>query len=120
MTNKPASAATTWARLFLQAFRKDELIPTRVVASAEGGVAICFVNGKKYADIECLNTGVILGVTSNSRDRPIVWKVEQSASGVALASQRIRKFINAPTPEKDANPPPIDPDWNCTSVRLLI
>jgi hypothetical protein len=32
----------------------DDLLPTRVVASAEGGVAICFMNDDKYADIEFL------------------------------------------------------------------
>src|SRR5689334_12172345 len=41
------------------------LTPYRVVPSAEGGVGICFASERRYADIEFLNTGDILAVTSN-------------------------------------------------------
>jgi hypothetical protein len=89
----PAEFAIMWAQVVMQQLQGDSLAPTRVVASAEGGIGICFVDGNRYADIECLNSGAILGVTSNKRARPIVWEIEQSARGVARASERIREFV---------------------------
>jgi hypothetical protein len=92
-TEAPSNVAIAWAHLVLQQLQTDGLLPTRVVASAEGGVGICFIDGSKYADIECLNSGAILGVTSDKRHRPIVWEVQQDAREIARAAQRIREFI---------------------------
>lgn len=89
----PSAAILAVARLILRQLETEALEPTRVVASAEGGVGLCFVDGDKYADIECLNSGEILGVVSNRRDRPAVWKIEPDASGFANAAARIRAFI---------------------------
>ena len=91
----PSEFASQWAQLVLQQLQAESLSPTRVVASAEGGIAVCFVDGSKYADIECLNSRTILGVISNKRDRPIAWEVEQDARGIARATARIREFILA-------------------------
>lgn len=89
----PSDFASQWARLVIQQLETESFQPARIVASAEGGIAVCFVDGNKYGDIECLNSGAILGVISNKRDRPIVWEVEQDARGVARATTRIRNFI---------------------------
>jgi hypothetical protein len=91
----PNDFALAWARLFLQQIQSDDFLPTGILASAEGGVGIYFVDGDKYADIECFNSGAILGVISNRRDRPVAWEVEQDESGLACASLRIRKFLDA-------------------------
>ena len=95
---KPSDYAIAWASTMLEQLLIDELPPTRVVASAEGGVAICFVNGDKYADIEFLNSGEILGVVSNRRDRPLAWEVDANSAGMAGACARIRDFIQPPAP----------------------
>lgn len=84
-----------WATTALTQLQADGLLPSRVVASAEGGVGLCFVDGIKYADIECLNSGTILGVISDKRTRPVVWEVDQSAGGIARASERIREFVGS-------------------------
>ena len=89
----PSELALAWANVVINQLCDDNLLPTRIVASAEGGVGICFVDGNRYADIECLNTGAILGVISNRSDRPIVWSVQQDARGIARASERIREFM---------------------------
>ena len=91
----PSESARLYAQLALNYLAVEELSPDRIIASAEGGVALCFELGEKYADIECLNSGEILGVLSNRRDRPDVWEIEQSTSGVASAAARIREFISA-------------------------
>jgi hypothetical protein len=80
----------------------DQTPPTRVVASAEGGVAICFVSSNKYADVEFLNTGEILGVVSNRHDTPIVWQIGQSPREFMAAAFRISRFIHSSAPSKDA------------------
>jgi hypothetical protein len=99
----PSDFATTWMHAIIQQLQADNLFPTRVVASAEGGTGICFIVGNNYADIECLNAGTILGVISNKRDRPIVWAIEQNARGLARASERIREFIVASQAHADAS-----------------
>lgn len=91
----PSQNALAWARIALQDLQQNEMRPTKIVASAEGGAAICFVEGNKYADLECLNSGAILGVTSNKHDRPVVWEIEPDARGIARAVARIREFIYA-------------------------
>jgi hypothetical protein len=49
--------------------------PTRVVASAHGGVVIYFVRAGKRADIECLNTGEIVATISENLTLPRVWEI---------------------------------------------
>lgn len=98
----PEPATQALASVMLQQLQADELPPTRIVASAEGGVAICFVSGDKYADVEFLNSGEILGVVSNRHDRPTVWPIDQSSRGLALAALRISNFIHPSSPPKDA------------------
>jgi len=94
IAENPSPKALTLAKFVFEQLQKDELSPSKTVASAEGGVAFCFVAGDKYADIECLNSGEILGVTTNRRDRPSVWEIQLNQSEVARATERIRQFIN--------------------------
>lgn len=89
----PAPIAQEWALITLAQLQADQFLPSRVVASAEGGVAICFSKDNKYADIEFLNSGEILGVISNRRDRPVAWEITASPSELARASVRIRHFF---------------------------
>jgi hypothetical protein len=100
---RPSEVAAAWASAMLRQLLIDSLLPTRVVASAEGGVAICFITGDKYADIEFLNTGKILGVISYRRDRPRAWEIEESALGIARASLRIREFLDASPPTENVS-----------------
>jgi hypothetical protein len=102
----PSRSAVIWARLVLQQLQADSVYPTRVVASAEGGIAICFVSGNQYSDIECLNTGTILGVTTNRRDRPIVWEIEHTSRGIAQACAKVRQFLYGPTASEDVSTRP--------------
>ena len=104
-TEPPSVNAQVLASIMLQQLQADQTPPTRVVSSAEGGVAICFVNGDKYADVEFLNTGEILGVVSNRRDTPTVWQIGQSSRDFALAALWISNFLRSPASSKDA------PQW---------
>lgn len=92
---QPNQISTAWATLVLQTFKDYSLVPSRVVASADGGIAICIVHGSKYADIECLNSGEILAVNSDTKNLPMVWEVKHKSSEIALSVSRIRQFIFA-------------------------
>jgi hypothetical protein len=97
-----SSSALECAREVLRQLEMGSLHPIKISNAAEGGVAICFANREKYADIECLNSGEILGVISNRRDHPIVWEVEPRSGGIAGAIARIREFLASP-PQEDAS-----------------
>jgi hypothetical protein len=97
-SDAPTSTALARARAILQQLETEGLEPTRVVASAEGGVAICFVNGDNYSDIECLNSEEILGVTSNRRDHPNIWEIDPNPSSYIQAVARIREFLHGQAP----------------------
>ena len=89
----PSLTAFDNATFIIQQLKNDELPPTRIVASAEGGIAFCFLSSKKYADIECLNDGAILGLVSDEYDRPAAWEISPDPDGIAAAAARIRQFI---------------------------
>ena len=93
----PEPATQTLASVMLRQLHAAELAPTRIVASAEGGIAICFVRGDKYADIEFLNSGEILGVASNRRDRPTIWSIDPGLRELASAILRISNFLHSPS-----------------------
>jgi hypothetical protein len=98
----PSPASLDWANAILETLQELGTVPSRVVTAVEGGVAVCFIKGDKYADIECLSNGLILGVTSNRHDQPTVWKIERRYQSMLEASDRIKVFMSNPT---DANVP---------------
>lgn len=89
----PSQSSIDWAAEVLGVFKDLSVAPAKVMPSAEGGVALYFVSDDKYCDIECLNTGEILGVVSNRHDRPIVWEVTHNVDSIAQAAIRIRQFL---------------------------
>ena len=70
------------------------LVPTRIVPSAEGGIAVCFVHGDRYADLECLNSGEILAVTYRGVAEPLVWEVAPESATLRTAIEHIRAHFN--------------------------
>ena len=68
------------------------LTPTKIVPSAEGGAAVCFINGAKYADIECFNNGTVLAVLSTGRGTPEAWEVGAVKTAIWNTLERIRDF----------------------------
>lgn len=69
--------------------------PTRIVPSVDGGIVISFFEGDLYADIECLNSGEILAVESNSYDQPEPWIVYPDHGNIKSTVGRIRDFFNS-------------------------
>lgn len=69
--------------------------PSRLAASAEGGITISFFQGKKYGDIEFFNSGEILALTSDRTGTPEVWAVTSDDVALANVLERIRDFVRA-------------------------
>jgi len=76
LDERPADGAILMANRVVDTLLEVGLIPDAIVPSAEGGVAICFVKVDKYADVECLNSGEILAVTSSRGVKPNVWSLD--------------------------------------------
>lgn len=89
----PKPIAFYWAAEVLEKLAEDMVRPSRVVATAEGGIAICFAKGDIYADVECFNDGTILGVVSDRRERPTIWEINPRTGDIPRAAARIRKFF---------------------------
>jgi len=69
--------------------------PSGITASAEGGIGIYFEHGHKYADIEVLNSGKLLGVTSDRSGTITPFEVPSSSEGYSQAITRVRGVFAA-------------------------
>lgn len=90
---QPTLLSVVWAKLALDELALMDFVPTKILASAEGGIGICFVAGSRYADIEFLNSNDILAVTSNGGGDPRVWEVSRTVEGLIRALGTIRDYI---------------------------
>jgi len=70
-------------------------LPSDVLASSEGGVALSFKSATRYADIEFLNSGEVLAVVAEGSDQPVVWEVEKNTEGFEEAIYRIYVHFSA-------------------------
>jgi hypothetical protein len=69
-----------WILLATPGFR----LPDRVAPSAQGGIGISFHDRDKYADIECFNTGEILGTIVTGNGEPEIWPINFNEIRIAL------------------------------------
>ncbi|OAI43881.1 hypothetical protein AYO43_09745 [Nitrospira sp. SCGC AG-212-E16] len=90
----PNKAALATARNVLNYLKDMDLKLERVLASAVGGVSICFVSAGKYAEIECYNTDTAIAITSLTRtNERSIWEVDS----IKDTLQRISRFIQDTT-----------------------
>lgn len=89
----PNLDALYWAKTVLEILFSMNFQPTCITPSVENGVGISFVRGRKYADVECFNTGEILAVTSDGQNNPEVWEVTNHLENIEIALRKIRDFI---------------------------
>lgn len=86
----PNGLAIHCAADVLKALSEFDLQPTHINPSAEEGVCISFRNGRKYADIECFNSGDVLAIVSDDASE-VAWDV--SERGIRSSVVRINQFI---------------------------
>jgi hypothetical protein len=89
----PNSTAIYWAGKVIETLSRADFEPSRIVPSAEGGIAIVFVCEPKYADIEVFNTGEILAVMSDRKSEPRVWAV--APQDIEGSVERIREYVRS-------------------------
>jgi hypothetical protein len=88
--NKRAAANAIRVLTLSQSVNLD---PTGILASAEGGIGICFVSGDHYADIECSNEGEVLGVYYVGPQMPTLLETDATDASILAALRRIRDHI---------------------------
>jgi hypothetical protein len=89
----PNERAASNAIRVLNLLESIRLDPTRILASAEGGIGICFIRGDRYADIECSNEGEVLGVYYIGPQMPALLETDASDASILAALERIRDHI---------------------------
>jgi len=72
----PSKDSAARAAIVLEHLLQTGFPPDKIVASAEGGIALCWTKGDKYADVEVFNTGEVLCVITDRKNPPIVWAME--------------------------------------------
>jgi hypothetical protein len=92
-----AEAPSQWSvdstRSVLRILSDLDFEPTSIDASAEGGVCISFQYANRYGDVECLNSGEILAVTSAGGDATEVCEIRDTDLGLRTTLDKIRRFV---------------------------
>lgn len=91
----PSDLSLGLADKFLDLLSNERMLPASIVASAEGGVGICFKTSDSYADIEFLNSGEIVGVYYSGGTPPHVWETESSEAALTKSIKNIREYIQS-------------------------
>ena len=71
----------------------QNLQPHKISPSVEGGIGIEFRNKIKYCDIECFNTGEILGVISKNKDSADVFQIDNNKEDIRIGVKKIKDCI---------------------------
>jgi hypothetical protein len=94
-SDAPNARSLVIASEILARLKEVAFYPSGIIPSAEGGIGIYFEQDRKYADIEVLNSGKLLGVTSDRSGTIIPFEVPSSSEGYGQAITRVRGFFAA-------------------------
>ena len=89
----PNARAVSRARMVERALGGLELVPQQILPSEDGGIGFVFVNGDRYADIECFNTGRIGAIMRRGFREPTIWWPQLSSLDRTI--ERIKVFLFA-------------------------
>lgn len=89
----PNETSLDLARRILEQLSNLLFEPSRVVPSAEGGVAIIFQEDDRYALFECFNDGDIAGMMMDRQAVRDVFQVDVDTAELGQAIEQIRAFI---------------------------
>jgi hypothetical protein len=90
----PLPAAIERARNVLAVLADNGLSPSNIDPSGDGGICISFVAGNLYADIEFLNSGSVLAVTSDGGHNTRVWEVDDGVHSLRNTTKAILGFVS--------------------------
>ena len=74
----PSEVAINFAYEILSNLAYEDLEPSSIDPSAEGGICISFRTKSRYGDIECFNNGEIFAVTSKNGKETNAWGIDSS------------------------------------------
>lgn len=89
----PNSASIELTRHIIGQLAANDFEPSRIDPSAEGGICLSFQRGRRYADVECFNSGELLAVTSLGGDETEVWDVGDIDQGLSGSLDKLRAFL---------------------------
>jgi hypothetical protein len=90
----PSRKAANVAKRVYRVLAANGLVADRIVASGDGGIALCFARRTCYADVEFLNSGELLACTEDRVSGATeIW--EFSIDALADTVGRIRRFLAA-------------------------
>jgi hypothetical protein len=90
----PSAAAVSSALEIGTIFIKLGLVPDVAVPSSEGGIALCFMRNKKYADVELFNSGSIIAVRHSPQDNPKAWSITRDNAALEAAVKIISQYLS--------------------------
>jgi hypothetical protein len=93
-SDSPSAVAISSALEIGATFIKLGLTPDVIVPSSEGGVALCFMRNKKYADVEFFNSGSIIAVRHSSQDDPKAWSIGRDNAAIESAVKVISQYLS--------------------------
>jgi len=89
----PSSATVHNTKWLLKRMRQSGFVPSSVVASAEGGIAIYFFKAKKTAYVEYRNSGEALAAMYDRETLPLVMELDATEASALEAITRIRAYL---------------------------
>lgn len=93
----PNEKSINTAKDVLNCLSRNELYPTKIMPSVEGGVYFLFTKSNKYADLECYNDGHLVASMSDSSDgmmEPITWYVHLGNNKKSNIDESIKKILS--------------------------
>lgn len=91
----PNATAIDNARRVAEWLMQNERALDRVVASAEGGVAVYVKNGPRYGSAECLNDGSVVCGASDRQGNVKTWESTACEGDVGSAIRELLGFVDA-------------------------
>ncbi len=91
----PTDIAISATRQLLNALKRISFLPTTIVPSAEGGIAVYFMKGDKIVFIENFNTGDSILAMYDSNSEPQILDLVLEQLNQEQAIEKVRNYLVA-------------------------
>jgi len=90
----PTSRSLIRALSTLQRLLSLRFLPSRIIPSAEGGVALCYSYLDSFAQLELLNSGETVVVSYRGAAVPEAWEISDSEQETKKLVRRLQSFFD--------------------------
>jgi hypothetical protein len=91
----PSAESVRLSRLALRLAEHERVLPNTAVASAEGGVALCWDSGAKHAYVEFGNDGTAIVATYQGMAEPSIQEFRPDISFITDALKTVHSFLQS-------------------------